>query len=564
MKTTNKILLLLAAAATVTGCIKETFPSGSVRTAEQVTSSPSALKAMVDALPASMGSANYLNYLSTYDVHFDCGIPGFHMAYEAMLEDVATLGSNVWYNRLHAHGFGRLQGQDDGHVNTHWFWETYYAYIKSANEIISIIDPETTTNAEILNYLGIAYTNRAMCYLDLARLYEFKENKYTTIAPELLGLTVPIVTEQTTEEQGKLNPRAPREEMYEFILSDLDNAEKYIDRTSTAFNVATLGAIYALKARTYIEQGYWNDANASEAFDNAAKYARMAIETSGKTPLNQDQWTDPTNGFNNGSSNNSWIWGINTSSENLGNLSAFTAHFSTEATWGYGPLSQIGASKKFYERISDKDFRKLSWLDPAFIENPAAFPGKYKFAGSEKDRDNYLNGTSSNPAAVPYEAIKFRPAQGECLDDAVGNTAAHAFIRVEEMYFIEMEAVAHKSVSQAAGLLDEFMKNRYTDGSYVCSATDNIDAFLEEMLFQKRVEFWGEGILIFDYKRLDKGLEKGYEGSNIPEVLWYNTDGRSPEWNFVLPRGEYQYNLALSKSNNNPSFGNTVPLWANN
>ncbi|MCM1176671.1 MAG: RagB/SusD family nutrient uptake outer membrane protein [Bacteroidales bacterium] len=564
MKTTNKILLFLAAAATMTGCIKETFPSGSVRTSEQVTSSPSALKAMVDALPASMGTANYKDYLRVYDVHFDCGIPGFHMAYESMLEDIATLGSNVWYNRLHAHGFGRLQGQDDAKVNTHWFWEIYYGYIKSANEIISIINPETITDATMLNYLGIAYANRAMCYLDLARLYEFKENKYTTIDPKLLGLTVPIVTEQTTEEQGKENPRASREDMYKFILSDLENAEKYIDQNATAFNVATLGAVYAMKARAYIEQGYWNDDNSADAFDKAATYARMAIEKSGKTPLTQDQWTDPTNGFNSGSANNSWIWGINTSSENLGNLTAFNAHFSTEATWGYGPLSQIGASKKFYDRISDKDFRKLSWLDPAFIENPSAFPGKYKFAGSDADKKNFLNGTSSNPAAVAYESIKFRPAQGECNDYAVGNVAAHPFIRVEEMYFIEMEAIAHTSVSDAADLLDEFMKNRYTDGSYTCTATGNLELFLEEMLFQKRVEFWGEGILIFDYKRLDKGLEKGYEGTNVPEVLWYNTDGRSPEWNFVLPRGEYQYNHALSKETNNPDFGNSVPLWAGN
>ena len=31
------------------------------------------------------------------------------------------------------------------------------------------------------------------------------------------------------------------------------------------------------------------------------------------------------------------------------------------------------------------------------------------------------------------------------------------------------------------------------DGSYSCSASD-LETYLDEMLFQKRVEFWGEGV----------------------------------------------------------------------
>ena len=49
-----------------------------------------------------------------------------------------------------------------------------------------------TLDATQKSYLGFAYAYRAMFYLDLVRLYEFKENNYTE-APGVLGLGVPIV-----------------------------------------------------------------------------------------------------------------------------------------------------------------------------------------------------------------------------------------------------------------------------------------------------------------------------------------------------------------------------------
>ncbi|MBQ8049490.1 MAG: RagB/SusD family nutrient uptake outer membrane protein [Bacteroidales bacterium] len=555
MKTLKYISIALGLVL-ATGCIKETFPQGSTQTSAQVAQSSSALAAMVNAIPSSMTTTDFLGYLSGYNDHTDFGYPGIAFRTENMLEDLVTSGENPYYNRALAYAQNQAQGHT--YIYCAYFWNAYYTYIKSCTDIISTINPENA-NPEALNYLGIAHTYRALFYLDLARLFEAKPNKYTDVS-KVLGLTVPIVTEETTESSATNNPRVDRETMYEFILSELAKAETYIDKAATGYTKPSLGAIYGLYARTYLEMGAAGDAG---AYALAAEYAGKAITTSGKTPLTQDQWEDPANGFNNGASNNAWIWGLTVSAENVGNILCFTAHMASEGTWGYAPLSQISISKRLYEQISDKDFRKHSWLDPAYIENPAAKqPYDYKFAGGDAAKEAFLSG-GMNPAAIPYQNIKFRPKGGETVDYTNGNPTDFPLMRVEEMYFIKAEALAGDGkISEAQAVLTDFMKHRITDGSYNCSSFADFESFTDELLLQKRIEFWGEGILIYDYKRLDEGITRGYKGTNQAAVYCYNSEGRSPQWNIVITRGEFQSNKGITDETNNPDPSNTLTLWS--
>lgn len=554
-KILTKSLYILSAAFLTAGCIQETFPEGATKTQNQVAASDGAIKSMINAIPVAMMKSNTAGYLTNYDDHTDFGIGGIHLRTEFMLEDLATMGENPYYNRFYSFAMNNAMGER--YIYCAYFWDCYYAWIKAANDVISLLDVETATG-DARNYLGQAYAYRAMFYLDLARLFEPKENKYTDVSG-VLGLTVPIITEAMDESKATNNPRATRNTMYNFILSDLKNAETcFGENTGGSYTTPTLSAVWGLYARAYLEMGASGDEG---AYEQAAIYARKVIDESGKTPLTQAQWEDPTTGFNSGASNNSWILGLTLSSQNQGNIVTYTAHICSEGTWGYAGLSHIGASKSFYNEISNKDFRKHSWLDPA----REAFYD-YKYAGTADDKANFLNGNSAlqiDPA-MDYQSIKFRPAQGEPTDYAVGNCADHVLMRIEEMYFIEMEAVAHtKGLSEARKLLNDFMKYRITDGSYDCSGkTASLDAFLTEMLFQKRVEFWGEGILFYDYKRLDAGITRGYTGTNHAAVYAYNTDGRSPQWNIVITRGEFQSNTGITSATNNPDPSGLLKLWS--
>ena len=554
MKTLKYISIALGLVL-ATGCIKETFPQGSTQTSAQVAKSASALAAMVNAIPSSMTTTDFLGYLGTYNDHTDFGYPGIAFRTENMLEDVVTSGENPYYNR--ALQYAQNQAQGSTYIYCAYFWDAYYTYIKSCTDIISTIDP-ATANEDALNYLGIAHAYRAMFYLDLARLFEAKPNKYTDVSG-VLGLTVPLVTEATTESSATNNPRLPREEMYAFILSELEKAEAYIDPQSKAYAKPSLGAVYGLYARAYIEMGASGDEG---AYAKAAEYADKAITESGKTPLTQAQWEDPANGFNNGAANNSWIWGLPVSAENVGNILCFTAHMASEGTWGDAPLSQISVSKRLYDQISDKDFRKHSWLDPAYIADPAAKqPYDYKFAGDDAAKQAFLNG-GMNPAAKPYQNIKFRPKGGETVDYTNGNPTDFPIMRVEEMYFLKAEALAGDGkIADAQAVLNDFMKTRILDGSYSCSSYSDFESFTDELLLQKRIEFWGEGILIYDYKRLDEGITRGYKGTNQAAVYCYNSEGRSPQWNIVITRGEFQANKGITDATNNPDPSNTLTLW---
>lgn len=581
---------ILSAVIIAAGCIEETFPKGSTLTSGQLVSSPNALQLTVNGIPAAMMASGTAGYAGNYGYHADFGIPAIHLMTESMLEDF-TISGDLGYFWFGA--FFQNVSMGDQYIYPAYFWDCYYAWIKLVNDIIVMAgDVTENTDDYTLNALGQAYAYRAMFYLDLARMYEPKDNKLAPVNENIEGLTVPIVTEETEEVDSKNNPRATREVMYNFIFSDLEKALEYLNPADKVFTRPTVGAVYGLYARAYLELGAAhrekNDLTTADPYyAKAAYYARKAIETSGKTPLTAAQWTDPRTGFNDGTSNNSWMWGLTLAAENASNIITNIAHLAPEAVWGYSILSMPSVSKALYDRIDYDDFRRYSWLDPEYTWMKPSYswnpmPEKYdpnsgyQFCG----QDEALTGNESmgiyNTAdyfmyyTKPYVNIKFRPADGQTVDYTEGNCADHVLMRVEEMYFIEIEAVAKMSknasvrivtdgkeervtikagVTEAVKLLNDFMQT-YRYSSYDCSNVSSELAFTQEMLLQKRIEFWGEGILYYDYKRLNMGITRGYSGTNFPAVARFNCEGRSPQWNIVIPRAEIQANPVLEGYNN--------------
>lgn len=557
MKNILKITFTVLAVTLLSGCIKETFPKGSTVTQEQLEQSDGAVSYMLSGIPSAMTKAGTGGFYSTYGWHFDYGMSAIHMCTETMLEDIAILYElgYFWYT-----GFYQNQGMGSDYALCSFFWEQYYQWIKLANDVINVAgEINDETSDDIKSIVGQAYAYRAMYYLDLARIYEPKPN--TTLQPDksIYGLTVPIVTEKTTEEQAKNNPRAKREDMYKFILSDLAKAEEYLQKSPNNYTAPGLVAVYGLTARTYLELGatykemgnpdpaVW-EMTSQDAYKKAADYARMAIDKGLHSPLTQSQWEDPTNGFNNGASNNAWIWGLTVSSESVSNLIANIAHRSNEALYGYACLCGLGVNQALYNQIPDEDFRKHSWFDPDSDYS-------YKFA----DGSTYSSGYIIHPSgygtqADKYLSLKFRPAGGSMLDYTTGNAADWCLMRIEEMYFIEIEAKFNTDgLGKAQELLNEFMQD-YRYDSYDCSLrTMTEEAFIKELMLQRRIEFWGEGILFYDYKRLNQGITRGYAGTNIPAVARFNTPDRSPQWNMPISRGEYQSNKGIRHpADNNP------------
>ena len=538
----SHILTAVAAAAIMaSSCIEETH-SLAVATEDQVT-----IQTLIKGIPSAMMEPGSAGYASSGQA-WDFGIPAIHLATESMTGDLIVTG-NIGYDWFQQWGTNDALGQE--YAVCVLTWNTYYRWIAMCNDIIrkiSTIDASEVTQTD-RHYLGTAYTYRAYCYLDLVRLYEYKENKYTD-GDGIVGLSVPLVTEESTEEQAKNNPRATADEIFEkVIFPDLEKAEELLSDYSPANRYAvSLALVYGLKARSYIDRATAHED--ADLYANAAEYARKAITSSSCTPLTQTEWEDPTNGFNNASSNNSWIWGLPLASENVASLFCFTAHMSNEQSWAaYGFAVGRGINKNLYNSIDRNDFRKHSWLDPD--------RSSYEYKSCRQDSKTYFA-----ESLADYVNIKFRPAGGECKISATGGAADHPMMRVEEMYFIEAEAKAHESLNEGISLLNAFMNNyRIVGGGYDCAKkATSLKAFINELLLQKRIEFWGEGIVMFDLKRLDVSTKRGYVGTNSPTSYRLNTDGRAPYWNFVISRGEVQNNKAII-GKNNPDPSGIIKPW---
>lgn len=541
MKSILKITLVaFVSVAFLSGCIKEVFPTDGA-TSDQVTASPSALQGMVQSLPAAMTSIR--NYPTSSFVHYDFGYPALRINNSHMDGDLLVCGDD---NYNHFWFWDQNVYNGPSYVACGAPWYTLYPWIKICNDIIKLINPETAT-PETKAYLGIALAYRANFYLDLVRYYEFKENEYTT-GTNVLGLGVPIVTEATTEDVAKNNPRAQVSAVYDMIFADLDNAETYLKgykRTSRAY--PNLAVVYGMKARAWLERG---SAGVTDGYKNAAEYAAKAIAEFGGKPMTQAQWEDPTNGFNNADAQN-WMLSTKLASEQTSNVASFTAHMSSEESWTvYGYKVARGINKQMYDAIPNKDFRKHSWLDPKRFDF-------YKYQSCRPDAEEYFGDGETLP---DYTNIKFRPAQGKYTDSNAGGCSDVPLMRVEEMYLIQAEAVG-MSQGLAAGQtkLQEFMAYRITDGSYKSQSTTQAE-FQKEVVFQKRVEFWGEGVSYFDKKRLGLGIQTGYKGTNAISAARWDIETVAPWWNICIPRNEINNNQAL-KDYNNPDPTGTVTNW---
>lgn len=534
---------LAAASLSFSSCIKETFPTNGA-TAGQVAQSTTALQAMVNAIPTQL-----VLYGQNYAQAWDFGYPAINVSLTSMTGDMVVAGNSGydWF----ANWMTNVALSED-YVTGYQFWYNYYSWIKSCNDVISTLSAvaEEDMNDEQKAYLGIALAFRAQFYLDLVRLFEAKECtgsqvKNYTIPENIKGLACCIVTENTTEEQSKSNPRATVDEVYDqVIFPDLERAERMLaDYTRTVKTMPDLSVVYGISARAWLERG---SAGVDGAFAKAAEYARKAIDQSNYTPLTQEQWEDPTTGFNSATSNSAWMWCTSQTSEQVHNLYSFMAHMSGEEQWtNYGGKGVGRAiNSKLYALISDDDFRKHSWLDPGLFDY-------YEYKSCRPDYKEFFDPNSAASTKLPGSlvAIKFRPGQGNYTTYTVGNAVDHPLMRVEEMYLIEAEATAHYDATTGKSLLQSFMANR--DPAYTVPAANDL---IDEIIFQKRIEFWGEGVIFYDLKRLNIGMHNGDTGTNAPPMAQLSTDGRAPWWNCVFPLNAVQQNKALAGKNNpNPT-----------
>lgn len=550
----NKNIFALAVAALMvstsfTSCIEEYEPSRGYVSGGQVSQSPTAYESLLSGLTSTLtGSFIYSGNGDDGKDADDFGYPAMMIKHDMMGQDMVPrdCSGNEWFGTYYSASVG-LGPQ---YAACQMPWTYYYSWIKNCNNFIKSFGTGEVAE-DHYNGVGIAYALRAMIYLDLARTYGAE-----TYAKNKQAETVPMVTE-SNEDQMANNPRMTNEQAFTFILSDLDQAEKYLaNYQRTDKTTPDLSVVYGLKARAYLTMEDW---------PNAEKYAKLAMQN--YSVMSASQYTDYETGFN--TPNDAWMlciqykstddniklndadssWGSKMITEN-GMLDKPDASCGYAANYGY-PLF---IDRHLYETIPNTDCRKKCFVDFSADE-----------AETEEELYSILSTNTENPELLAMNKprfggleVKFRSTGGSQgrYDKYIGFCVAVPLMRVEEMKLIEAEAVGMQSGREQEGinLLTTFAKQR--DADYVYGKHNEAygntatSAFQNEVWWQRRVEFWGEGLSMYDIKRLDKGIIRSYADTNHVNNYQWNTTS-APNWmNWCITNGETNYNNACT---NNPT-----------
>ena len=573
---------VMAVCLSLSSCIEESLPTSGVIDKQLEGAS---LKGMSNSI------AGYMNKNSSSSSDYTAiGYPGLMLWREVMANDWAPLTTDYDYFTYYA------SGQYIGDYYTQGVvWMFYYYLIQKCNLLIGM---ENANSQENKPYLGNALVYRAMAYFDLARMYEYKHTGVASLdanAEELgcIGLTVPITTESTTEEESRHNPRASYYEMYRMILSDLLRAEEMLKgvEKASAKSAASLAVCHGMLSRFWLEVGtrfekYPNDlatalshegdtslakykklgvGSAKESFEKARSYAQQAIIESGCRPLTENEWYNHNSGFN--TANDSWMWAIlmgsNDASVTDYSWDSWVSFTAPEADFGvsstkYRNSRMIDAN--LYNTIPATDWRRYTWIDPADF-NMTGASAEDNFKQKYQTVHNVTSLSYDEWKALgPYVGFKFHPGQGNRTVYKIGNDVDVPLMRVEEMYFISAEAVAHiEGWAAGSAAMTDFVKT-YRDPAYAFSATTQAE-FEDELLRQKRIEFWGEGITMFDFKRLEHAVTRGYAGTNHPSSYRLNSNpGCCPPWmTLYITSGEATMNDKLVL---NPNPSGVVQEWS--
>lgn len=553
----NNILKFAAAAlmttSVLTSCIEEYEPQQSYASQEEM--ADATFDGLAKSITAQM-SGSFIYGGSDDASPYDCGYPALMIEHDIMGQDITPydVDGSEWF----ASWYSSSVALGPQYAVCQLPWTYYYKWINSANLVIKTAGENPTESQ--YDGLGIAYCMRAFFYFDLARLYAPK-----TYAADKTALTVPKVTESNTYDDDN-NPRMTNEEAYKFILSDLDNAEKYIANYSRQdITTPDLSVVYGLKARVYLTMEDWT---------NAEKYAKLAQE--GYAVMSESEYTSRTAGFN--TANSAWMFGLQylATDDNItcnDGDSSWGSKVITEQGSGCGYAANYGyplyIDAHLYNSMPATDCRKKCFVRPGIndmevldkdgnYDANATYQAQVEALSDYSDYPEYLY---EGKQSYDYITVKFRNAGGASgvNNQYEGFCVAVPLMRVEEMYLIEAEAVGMQPGREQEGieLLTAFAKKR--DANYVYGThneaygNSTTSAFQNEVWWQRRAEFWCEGLATFDIKRLQKGIIRSYEGSNHVDLYRWNTTS-VPEWmNMCLPRSETSYNKGITENNPTPS-----------
>lgn len=497
MKTKNIIFALIVVVISfMTACSDNFFD---VKTTDSLTiddatrameADPSKLSGFVDAI---------YNVLIKYDLvtddHDSFGLMSILHSTDMMSEDI-VMSKLSWFMYDYKH-----DNREWNYRRTRTDWTYLYTVISSANNVLGMTNPETTSD-QIKAYRGQVLALRGMAYFYLIQLYQH------TYPVSAIGDRpgVPILYARN-EGKTSIRGRATVDQVMKQIESDLTVAVQNLSGyTRSTKNQINEQVAQGLLARYYLLTEQWSKAV------TAARAARTGYSIMPSSQLT-DGFMDVTN--------SECMWGYDQNSETTTLYASFFSHISN-LTPGYAGLEYAPRliDKRLYESIPATDARK------DLFQNP------------EGSIDAGSRGHIASTAwKIPYANLKFGWDGMFTMD--------YIYMRASEMVLIEAEALTRSgNTTEAATVLKELMEKR--DPSW-----NQTTVTLNDVWMQRRIELWGEGFSYFDLKRLNKGINRNYDGSNHEASAKLVVSSGDKRWIYQIPEAEIQENEFISEEDNN-------------
>ena len=455
---------------------------------------PSRSSASFNGLFNPLGMPDYYGY----DTPDDFGV--LMMLFCNDLESADATASDNNYNWFSV--CGEYSSRNANYRNPVLRYRTPYSIIASVNDFLAGF-ADDVEDPEILAMIGQAKSLRAYAYMLLASDFQFN---YTDHKDDPC---VPICSKDI--EDPTHNPRATVAQIYEIIMSDLNDAIDKMDgfeRSSKKFIDQQVA--YGLRARANLNMGNYADAAAD---------AEKAAE--GYTPATMEEVSVPT--FQDIKEHN-WIWGFDMTADD-----AKTFRYATTSSWlrsfsgwayAAGTATYTCINKILYDKIAATDVRKGWWLDEnlysPLLDGLTWDAGE---GGKASGQDIADFEYEDKLAFVPYTNVKF----GCTPIGTTDNAEDMPLMRVEEMILIQAEGYLKSgNEAKAKSILEEFVKT-YRDPDYTASFGGR--SLADEIWFQRRIELWGEGFAIHDTKRLNKPMVRFLgtpESTNVSPAFRFN------------------------------------------
>ena len=406
------------------------------------------------------------------------------MGYNFIILQNEVMGEDLMYSKKNAQWTTSAKWalhNDTTSSGMAYIYKWFYTMIMNANTIIRNMEESDVEGPQSEKDFieAQALTYRAWCHFLAVQWYGLR---YDYDDPAKNAENIGIVIR--TDNLGEPKERASVADVYAQINADLDKALELFAGTSVKRSDKAnidINVCRGIKARVLLTQGQW---------EAAAEMAKLVENESG-AKLDAHTY-DRKVGRGCDSNNSEWIW-CQIAHEELGihKYGQFYSYISNTNV-SYNQNTPRCINNLLYAKIPDSDVRKDLWL-----EDPTKMSKKdivYPPAGN----------------LYPWMSQKF-------IVCAIDNTSSEydgsklsgdvPYMRLPEMLLIEAEGYAKAGkTTDAQQALEKLAKVR--DPKYTkCTSTG--DALIEEIMFQRRIELWGEGFRFVDLKRLHMDLDRG-------------------------------------------------------